>query len=65
MYLIILMRMSNVVVVLLSVRKKKEIIILELNKMKYLAFAALVATSQAALGDDCYYDASICRCAEQ
>ncbi len=28
--------MSNVVVVLLSVRKKKEIIILELNKMKYL-----------------------------
>ena len=28
--------------------------------MKYFAFCALVASTQAALGDDCYYDASIC-----
>ena len=28
--------------------------------MKTFAIAALVATTQAALGDDCYYDSSIC-----
>ena len=28
--------------------------------MKYATLAALVATTQAALGDDCYYDASVC-----
>ena len=29
--------------------------------MKTFALAALVATTQAALGDDCYYDSSICQ----
>ena len=28
--------------------------------MKTFAIAALVATTQAALGDDCYYDTTIC-----
>ena len=28
--------------------------------MKTFAIAALVATTQAALGDDCYYDGTIC-----
>ena len=28
--------------------------------MKFLALSAAIATASAALGDDCYYDASIC-----
>ena len=28
--------------------------------MKFIALSALIATAFAALGDDCYYDASVC-----
>jgi hypothetical protein len=28
--------------------------------MKFFAYCALIASTNAALGDDCYYDASIC-----
>ena len=28
--------------------------------MKFIALSALIATASAALGDDCYYDASVC-----
>ena len=28
--------------------------------MKFIALAATIATASAALGDDCYYDATIC-----
>ena len=28
--------------------------------MKFIALSALIATASAALGDDCYYDPSVC-----
>ena len=28
--------------------------------MKFIALSALIATASAALGDDCYYDATMC-----
>ena len=28
--------------------------------MRVIALAALIATTEAAIGDDCYYDASVC-----
>ena len=29
--------------------------------MKFIALSALIATTNAALGDDCYYDATVCK----